>query len=79
MKCRDEKCKIFASKMNEFWSSSDLDEGYCWWKMRFLFLKWTNDECWFVVDWSYPGSEWYPVGDNVVILDISDGNNGFLG
>lgn len=49
-------------------------------RFSFIKLKWINDECWSIVDWSYTSDgEWYSVGDEIDILYISDDNNGILG
>jgi hypothetical protein len=34
---------------------------------------------WVVIDWSCTDGEWYSVGDNIDILNISDDNNRILG
>ena len=37
-----------------------------------------SDECWSIVDWSHTDDDERYSTDNVVILDISDDNNGIL-
>ncbi len=39
----DEICEIFASKSNEFWSITDLDEGYCWWNLWDFVILFRDD------------------------------------
>ena len=83
MSSADEKSKNLLSEMGGNGADTKSRDFCQKWvllmknaRFSFLKLKWMSDECWSIVDWSYTSDgEWDSV-DDVVVLDISDDNNG---